>query len=73
METYACMLIVNCILSDHVLESIELNITSDLVPARGLHALYHSGRHTDVTFSVDGRTFKAHRLVVASQSAFFDR
>lgn len=55
-------------------ESIDLNIcTVDVVPGQGLYSLFQSGRHTDITFNVDGYSFRAHRVVVASQSPFFDR
>ena len=62
-----------CVSLFHI-ESIDLRICNvDVVPARGLYTLFQSGRHTDITFNIGGTTFKAHRVVVASQSDFFDR
>ena len=56
------------------LETIDLSVCNvDVVPARGLYTLFQSGKHTDITFNVGGATFNAHRVVVASQSVFFDR
>ena len=56
------------------LEMVDLGIcTGDVVPCRGLLSLYKTGRYADVTFYVEGQTFRAHRIVVASQSPFFDR
>jgi hypothetical protein len=59
----------------YCIESIDLGIyyTGDVVPCRGLLSLYKSSRYADVTFYVEGQTFRAHRVIVASQSPFFDR
>ena len=57
-----------------LIESVDLGVCAgDAVPCRGLLSLYKEGRYTDVTFYVEEHTFKAHRVIVASQSPFFDR
>ena len=51
-----------------------LNINhSEECPTPGLLHLFESGKYTDVTFVVEGKKFRAHRVIVASQSAYFDR
>lgn len=53
---------------------VDLGIcTGDVVPCRGLLSLYKTGRYADVTFYVEDQTFRAHRVIIASQSPFFDR
>ena len=46
---------------------------SNECPTPGLLHLLESGNYTDVTFVVEGRKFRAHRVIVASQSAYFHR
>ena len=41
-------------------------------PSPRLLKLLESGKYADVTFVVEGRKFRAHRVIVASQSAYFD-
>ena len=39
----------------------------------GITDLWESKRHTDVTFLVQGSRVTAHRIILASQSKYFDR
>lgn len=39
----------------------------------GITDLWESKRHTDVTFLIQGVRIPAHRIILASQSAYFDR
>ena len=57
--------------SDASVTTIELSGGWALSPE--LVALWRSGRLTDTTVEVDGRTFAAHRVVLASACDFFNR
>ena len=50
-----------------------MHIHSKECPAPGLLNLFESGKYTDVTFVVEGMKVRAHRAIVASQSAYFER
>jgi BTB/POZ domain-containing protein 9 len=39
----------------------------------GITDLWESKRHTDITFLVQGTRVAAHRIILASQSQYFDR
>ena len=39
----------------------------------GITDLWESKSHTDVTFLVQGTCIRAHRIILASQSEYFDR
>ena len=41
--------------------------------SNGITDLWESKKHTDVTFLVQGVRVTAHRLILASQSEYFDR
>lgn len=43
------------------------------VPRGGLLSLLSSEKYTDLSFIVEGKVFRAHRIIVASQSKYFDR
>lgn len=46
---------------------------SQVVPTKGLLGLLEGEKYTDVTFLVEEQSFRAHRIIVASQSDYFDR
>ena len=46
---------------------------SQVVPTKGLLDLLEGEKYTDVTFLVEDQSFRAHRVIVASQSNYFDR
>ena len=39
----------------------------------GITELWKSKRHTDVTFLIQGDRVSSHRIILASQSLYFDR
>jgi hypothetical protein len=43
------------------------------IPNRGLLAMLEAGKYTDVSFIVEGRVVMAHRIIVGSQSSYFER
>ncbi len=43
------------------------------VPSKGLLAMLTSEKHTDLSFIVESEVIRAHRVIVASQSSYFDR
>ena len=51
---------------------LQLNINHVITPGVGLLKMFESQLHTDVTFQVGGQRVLAHRLVLASQSDYFD-
>lgn len=53
--------------------SIDLKVKTNEVPRSGLLALLKTEKYADVSFMVEGKVLKAHRVVVASQSSYFDR
>lgn len=48
-------------------------VPSEVVLTKGLLELLEGEKHTDVTFLVEDQRFKAHRIIVASQSEYFDK
>lgn len=57
----------------HVVEVDTCIPISQVVPMKGLLELLEREKYTDVTFLVEDQSFKAHRVIVASQSEYFDR
>lgn len=55
-----------------LVEELEVNIHHASTPATGLLKMFESQLHTDVTFQVAGQRVCAHRIVLASQSDYFD-
>jgi hypothetical protein len=53
-------------------QSINLDIYHLSTPAVGLLKMFENQLHTDVTFQVSGQVVCAHRIVLASQSDYFD-
>ena len=45
----------------------------DGVPGRGLMELLQSERHADLSLVLEGKVLRVHRLILASQCAYFDR
>lgn len=43
------------------------------VPARGLLKLLQTEKNADLSFMVEGKVVRAHRVIVASQCDYFDR
>ena len=43
------------------------------VPCQGLLGLLQSEKYADLSFLVEGKVIRAHRIIVASQSSYFDR
>ena len=53
---------------------IELDVDhSNEIPGKGLQSILQSEKHCDVSFVVEGQVVRAHRVIVASQSRYFDR
>lgn len=46
---------------------------SDEFPRTGLLKLLETGKNADLTFIIEGKMLRAHRIIVASQSTYFDR
>ena len=48
---------------------------SDIVefPGKGLLAMLQSEKHSDLSFIVEDKVVRVHRVVMASQSSYFDR
>ena len=55
----------------HTLWAVSVDHTIHLY--NGLSDLWESKKHTDVTFLVQGTRIRAHRIILASQSEYFDR
>ena len=53
-------------------ESVNLDICHPSTPAVGLLKMFEKQLHTDVTFQVSGHLVRAHRIVLASQSDYFE-
>ena len=51
---------------------LDFGIEVEETPKKGLRALLEKDLHTDVTFIVEGSPVPAHRVIVASQSEYFD-
>lgn len=52
---------------------LDVGIISVIMPQTGLLDILDNEKYTDVTFLIEGRSFKAHRAIVASQCDYFDR
>ena len=50
-----------------------MNVNQAIHMCSGITDLWESKRHTDVTFLVQGAQVTAHRIILASQSEYFDR
>ena len=50
-----------------------MNIDQPIHVCNGITNLWESKSHTDVTFLVQGSRVTAHRIILASQSKYFDR
>ena len=50
-----------------------MNIDQAINVCNGIADLWESKRYTDVTFLVQGSRVTAHRIILASQSKYFDR
>ena len=50
-----------------------MNIDQAIHVCNGITDLWESKRHTDVTFLVQDAHITAHRIILASQSEYFDR
>ena len=53
-------------------DSVNLDISHLSTPAVGLVKMFENQLHTDVTFQVGGQVVRAHRIILASQSDYFD-
>ena len=52
---------------------VQAGIYHSTYPREGLGALLKTGRKSDLTFVVEGRELRAHRIIVACQCDYFDR
>ena len=53
-------------------ESVNLDICHPSTPGVSLLKMFEKQLHTDVTFQVNGHLVHAHRIVLASQSDYFE-
>jgi len=63
-------LFVNILCSSY---SVQAGIDHSVYPREGLGALWKTGRNSDLSFIVEGRELRAHRVIVACQCSYFDR
>ena len=58
-------------ISYHFLFSVNIDQPEHMTS--GITSLWKNEQHTDVTFLVQGTRIAAHRIILASQSKYFDR
>ncbi len=56
-----------------ILTSVCARLYHSEYPRDGLGALLRTGRNSDLSFLVEGKELRAHRIIVASQCDYFDR
>ena len=51
----------------------QLSVYTGSIPKLGLYDLLEKKKYTDVIFLVEGERFEAHKVILASQCAYFER
>lgn len=56
----------------HFSLALDMSINHSMFLGKGLLKLLEESKHTDITFLIGGHPIAAHRMIVASQSEYFD-
>ena len=51
----------------------QLSVYTGSIPKLGLYDFLDKKKYTDVIFLVEGERFEAHKVILASQCAYFER
>ena len=70
---YCCCSLLLLLLLLLLLFLVDPRIWHSEYPRQGLEGLLKTGRNSDLSFLVEGKVLRAHRIIVASQCDYFDR
>ena len=51
----------------------QLSVYTSSIPKLGLYDFLEKKKYTDIIFLVEGEKFEAHKVILASQCAYFER